>query len=81
MKSQAFSQLLQVLATDPVLQAQCVAMGDLAQLIQLPQQAGFAITVRELQLWANDDAFPPRWYPWARAGTAKRTALLRGFDA
>ena len=81
MKSQAFSQLLQVLATDPVLQAQCVAMGDLAQLIQLAQQAGFAITARVLQLWANDEGFAASWWPWARAGTAKRTAFLRGFDA
>lgn len=50
MKSQALKQFLQAVAADPVLQGQCSSVRDLAQLVQLAGEAGFAITTRELQL-------------------------------
>ena len=78
MKSRALKQFLQAVAADPALQAQCRAVGDLAQLVQLAQQAGFAITARELQLWAHDEAFTAPWWPWASGGRVKRTAFFRG---
>ncbi len=78
MKSQALKQFLQAVAADPALQAQSRAVGDLAQLVQLAQQAGFAITARELQLWANDEAFGAAWWPWASGGKAQRTAFFSG---
>jgi predicted ribosomally synthesized peptide with nif11-like leader len=63
MKIQALKQFLQAVAADPVLQGQCGAVRDLAQLVQLAQEAGFAITTRELQLWAHDEAFAAPWWP------------------
>jgi len=78
MKSRALKQFLQAVAADPALQAQCHAVGDLAQLVQLAQQAGFAITARELQLWAHDEAFTAPWWPWASGGRVQRTAFFRG---
>ncbi len=78
MKSRALKQFLQAVAADPALQTQCGAVGDLAQLVQLAQQAGFAITARELQLWAHDEAFTAPWWPWASGGRVQRTAFFRG---
>ena len=77
MKSPALSQFLQAVAADPALQAQCGAAKDLAQLVQLAQPAGFAITAKDLQLWAHDEAFAAPWWPWAE-GKAQRTAFFRG---
>ena len=78
MKSRALKQFLQAVAADPALQAQCRAVCDLAQLVQLAQQAGFAITARELQLWAHDEAFTASWWPWTSGGRVQRTAFFRG---
>ena len=78
MKSQALKQFLQAVAADPVLQGQCSSVRDLAQLVQLAQEAGFAITTRELQLWAHDEAFGAPWWPWATGGRAQRTAFFKG---
>ena len=78
MKSQVLKQFLRAVAADPPLQAQCGAVGDLAQLVQLAQQAGFAITARELQLWAHNEGFAAPWWPWASGGRAQRTAFFRG---
>lgn len=78
MKSQALQQFLQAVATDPVLQGQCGAVLDLAQLVQLAQEAGFAITTMELQLWAHDEAFGAPWWPWATGGMDQRAAFFRG---
>jgi len=78
MKSQVLKRFLQAVAADPALQAQCGAVGDLAQLVQLAQQACFAITARELQLWVHDEAFAAPWWPWASGGRAQRTAFFRG---
>jgi predicted ribosomally synthesized peptide with nif11-like leader len=80
MKSQALKQFLQAVSADPALQAQCRAVGDLAQLVQLAQQAGFAITARELQLWAHDEAFTAPWWPWASGGRAQRTTFFRAMS-
>ena len=78
MKSQSIKQFLQAVAADPPLQEQCSAVGDLAQLVQLAQQACFDITAMELQLWAHDEAFAAPWWPWASGGRAQRTAFFRG---
>ena len=58
--------------------AQIGAAADLAQLVQRAQAAGFAITARELQLWAHDAAFSAPWWPWAEGGRAQRTAFFSG---
>ena len=81
MKSPALSQFLQAVAANPVMQGQCGAVRDLAQLVQLGQAAGFGITARELQLWAHDEAFAAPWWPWASAGLEARTAFFRGESA
>lgn len=78
MKSAALSQFLQAVAADPALQAQCGAATTLAQLVQVAQAAGFAITARELQLWAHDEAFAAPWWPWAAGDQSQRTAFFRG---
>ena len=78
MKSQALKHFLGAVAADPVLQGQCAVVGSLAELVQLGQDAGFAITARELQLWAHDDAFQAPWWPWAGGDRAARTAFFRG---
>ena len=78
MKSLVLRQFLQAIAADPALQAQCVGATNLAQLVQLAHAAGFAITARELQLWAHDEAFTAPWWPWADADRAQRTAFFRG---
>jgi len=78
MKSQALQQFLQAVAADPALQAQCGAVRDLTQLVELAQAAGFAISSRELQLWAHDEAFSAPWWPWASGGRAQRTMFFRG---
>jgi predicted ribosomally synthesized peptide with nif11-like leader len=77
-KSQALKQFLGAVAADPVLQGQCAVVGSLAELVQLGQDAGFAITARELQLWAHDEAFGEPWWPWASAGKGQRQAFFRG---
>ena len=78
MKSPALRQFLQAVAADPALQAQCGAVKDLAQLVLLAQTAGFALTAKELQLWAHDEAFAAPWWPWAEGNKAQRTAFFRG---
>ena len=78
MKSHALEQFLQAVAADPVLQGQCGGVRDLAQLVQLARAAGFDITTRDLQLWANDEAFAAPWWPWGNSGRAQRTSFLRG---
>ena len=62
------------------LQAQVGAAEDMAQLVQRAQAAGFAITARELQLWAHDEAFTAPWWPWTGGGRAKRTAFFRSLS-
>ena len=49
-----------------------------SQPVQLAQQACFAITARELRLWAHDEAFAAPWWPWASGGRAQRMAFFRG---
>jgi predicted ribosomally synthesized peptide with nif11-like leader len=78
MKSPVLRQFLQAVAADPALQAQIGAATDLAQLVQRAQAAGFAITARELQLWAHDEAFTASWWPWPGGGRAERTAFFSG---
>jgi predicted ribosomally synthesized peptide with nif11-like leader len=78
MKSQTLKRFLQALAADPAFQEQCAAVRDLRQLAALAHAAGFAISTRELQLWAHDEAFSAPWWPWASGGTAQRTAFFRG---
>jgi predicted ribosomally synthesized peptide with nif11-like leader len=68
--STALKAFLQVLTVDPVLQGQCAAASDLAQLVTLAQAAGFAITALELQLWAHDKCCDAHWWSWA-AGDMK----------
>jgi predicted ribosomally synthesized peptide with nif11-like leader len=81
MKSLALRQFLQAVAADSALQAQCGAVKDLAQLVLMAQTAGFAITAKDLQLWAHDEAFAASWWPWAEGGRAQRTAFFRHSDA
>jgi len=78
MKSLGFQSFLQAVAADPALQQQCGAVRDLGQLVQLAQSAGFAVTARELQLWAHDGAFDAPWWPWRGASGAERTTFFRG---
>lgn len=78
MKSTALIQFLQAVAADPRLQAQCGALQDLTQMVALAQAAGYALTPKELQLWAYHEAFAAPWWPWAGAGPAARTAFFRG---
>ena len=78
MKSPALVQFLQEVASDPDLQTQCSAVQSLQQLVQVAQAAGFAVTARDLQLWAHDQAFETSWWPWAGAGMARKTAFFRG---
>lgn len=78
MKSPALRQFLQAVAADPALQAQIGTAADLAQLVQRARGAGFAITARELQLWAHDEAFSAPWWPWAGGGVSTRRAFFRG---
>lgn len=68
---------LQAAAIDPALQAQCSTAKDLQHLVQVAQAAGFAVTGRDLQLWAHDEAFEATWWPWANGGEAVRTAFFR----
>ena len=77
MKSPALRQFLQAVAADPALRAQIGEAADLVQLVQQAQAAGFAITARELQLWAHDEALTAPWWPWAGSATA-RTTFMRG---
>ena len=78
MKSNELRLFLRAVAADPALQAQCGAAKHLAQLVQLAQAAGFAITAKDLQLWAHDEAFSAPYWPWAEGGKAQRTAFFRG---
>lgn len=68
---------LQAVAADPVLQGKCAAANDPAQLVSLAKAAGFAVSVRELQLWAHDEAFAAPWWPWASGGSAQRSVFFR----
>ena len=77
MKSQALSDFLQDVAADPVLQSRCGEVCDLAQLVELARELGYAITARELQLWAHDKSFAAPWWPWAGEGFASHTAFFQ----
>ncbi len=78
MKSDSLRLFLAAVADDPALQAQCRAAQDLAQLVQLAQAAGFAITPRKLQLWSHNETFSASWWPWAHLGPGARAAFFRG---
>jgi len=77
-KRRCLVQFLQAVAADPGLQGQCSNLQSLEELVQMAQSAGFAVTARELQLWAHDQAFGAPWWPWADAGMAVKTAFFRG---
>lgn len=78
MKSEALRSFFDAVASDPALQAQCRAVHDLEQLVVLIQAAGFAVSIRELQLWAHDEAFSAPWWPWvAREGDTSADAQNR----
>jgi predicted ribosomally synthesized peptide with nif11-like leader len=76
--SPALRQFLEVVAANLALQGQCSEAANVAQLVAVAQAAGFAVTVRELQLWAHHEAFQAPWWPWAGAGPEARTAYCRG---
>lgn len=78
MNSPSLNQFLQAMAADPALQAKCAPLTNLTQLVQLAQEAGFAITARDLQLWAHHEAFDSPWWPWAEGNRAQRTEFFRG---
>jgi predicted ribosomally synthesized peptide with nif11-like leader len=77
MKSYALREFLHAVVADSALQGQCAEAKDLAQLVEVAQAAGFAISARELQLWAHDEAFTAPWWPWAGGGRAQRIAFFR----
>jgi predicted ribosomally synthesized peptide with nif11-like leader len=76
--SPALRQFLEAVVANPRLQGQCRQAASVAQLVAVAQAAGFAVTVRELQLWAHHEAFQAPWWPWAGAGPEARTAFFRG---
>ena len=63
------------MAADQVLQGQCSAVVDLTQLVQLAQEMRFAVTARELQLWAHYEAFASPWWQGAAHRFLPRGAL------
>jgi predicted ribosomally synthesized peptide with nif11-like leader len=77
MRSQALEQFLQAVEANPALQAQCAAVRNLAQLVQLAQAAGAEISARELQLWAHHEGFGAPWWPWAGQSEPVRLAFFR----
>ena len=78
MKSPSLRGFLSAVAGDSLLQAQCRSAASLGQLVAVAQAAGFAVTARDLQLWAHDDALQAPWWPWAGLDRAARTAFFRG---
>lgn len=78
MMSPALRQFLRATATDPALQRRCTAVTSLTQLVAEAKAAGFAVTERELQLWAHHDAFQAPWWPWAGEGSGALNAFFRG---
>lgn len=50
----------------------------LEELVSRAQEAGYAVTARELQLWAHHAAFDAPWWPWAGQGMDMRLAFFRG---
>jgi predicted ribosomally synthesized peptide with nif11-like leader len=77
MKHRALKQFLLSVAADPDLQSRCKAAKDLAGLMQLAKATGFAITARDLQLWAHDKSFDAPWWPWAEGNRMQRMAFFR----
>ena len=78
MKSPALTRFLDAVGGNPALQAECRSAASLGQLVAVAQAAGFAVTARDLQLWAHDDALQAPWWPWAGLDRAARTAFFRG---
>ncbi len=78
MKSPALQQLLAASQRSPELQQALGQATTLQQIVAIAAAAGFAITSRELQLWAHDDALQSPWWPWAGRSEAERRAFFRG---
>jgi predicted ribosomally synthesized peptide with nif11-like leader len=72
MKSLALRQFLLAVAADQALQTEISTAKDLAQMKQLAQTAGFAITAKDLQLWAKDEAMTSPCWTWAEGSRAHR---------
>lgn len=78
MKSQTLQQFLAASQRSQALQQRLRQAGSLQQVVAVAAEAGFAISARELQLWAHDDALQAPWWPWAGISPAERTAFFRG---
>lgn len=78
MKSKALQQFLAASQRNKSLQQALAQAGSLQQVVAVAAEAGFAISARELQLWAHDDALQAPWWPWAGMSPAERTAFFRG---
>ena len=78
MKSQALQQFLRAIQRSVELQQALSRATNLQQIVTLANEAGFAITRSDLQLWANDEAFKASWWPWHGLSGAERMEFLRG---
>ena len=78
MKSQGLRCFLEATTSDPQLQQQCADVQSLQQLVALAEANGYAVTARELQLWAHHEAFSAPCWPWAGQSNAARIAFFRG---
>lgn len=78
MKNSPLIPFLEAVAADSLLQGQCKDVISLEQLVAVAEAAGFAVSARELQLWAHHEAFQAPWWPWAGADSATRVAFFRG---
>lgn len=78
MAEQDLRRFLDAIQRDPVLQGRCARVRTLMELVALCREAGYAVSPRELQLWAHDEVFSAPWWPWASQGKSARIAFFRG---
>lgn len=78
MRSQALINLLAGCQSNPTLKQAIKSCRSLNELVATAQDAGYPITARELQLWANAADFNASFWPWSGWSATEKLAFFRG---
>jgi hypothetical protein len=69
--------LLVAAQADAALQRLLATATSLAELVERAREAGHAISVRDLQLWANHPVLEASFWPWASLTPEQRLVFFR----
>jgi hypothetical protein len=69
--------LLLAARADAALQRSLATASSLAELVERARAAGYAISVRDLQLWAHHPVLEAGFWPWASLAPDQRLLFFR----